>query len=605
MTTTLRDFVAVELGKLPGSRTLTLHALVSSPQREHELFPYAQISKNQKILSQNILLLVSENVEPHSSAITDSTNTPRILSSALEATLYLFPATSSSILYIGKIDTTGFSKVAPSPARTLARATIDYFVRPDTRPAECGQRVWVHLFARAQSQYLFPDSADWKEKRVLGDAGLVRWWWSLFGDVARDVAETRKDQPGMYIPRRESITISLNSFSPLDMRFKGTKLWYILPGFTDLEAYHTLSSGSSFKLAQAGELPWTYGHPYDDPLVSFPLWTRSLDTASSHLEDITKAKSIACLIPTFPDDPKARFLGEIASTISEADVPPPPPKPTSKPTSPTTPNSKLRGASSPKSASSASHSASTSPSQSPLKKRRRLDGARYSGASASDVPTITTNQESTSIAEATAADDTSIQATLETVPRSGEAGPAPENLSTPSSNAPTSSKHTAHVETELVRRGRQALAAVSAKEFWERMGFRQECALGAVTAFFVTMFEDVETAANNSDSKVSKECIPLPTYTRIMQSLMNHAFSTPEKAIRSTHLLESSIRTLCDGAVPVTEEHTTEHSSLSSFYHTHIHKTLTVNNPPLLPRDATPVQPAVVNVLQVKRKARR
>jgi regulator of Ty1 transposition protein 109 len=111
----------------------------------------------------------------------------------------LFPATSSSILYIGKIDTTGFSKVAPSPARTLARATIDYFVKPDTRPTECGQRVWVHLFARAQSQYLFPDSADWKNKRVLNDAGLVRWWWSLFGDVARDVAEIRSDQPGRSI----------------------------------------------------------------------------------------------------------------------------------------------------------------------------------------------------------------------------------------------------------------------------------------------------------------------------------------------------------------------------------------------------------------------
>lgn len=196
MVSTLRDFVASELGKLPGSRTLTLHALVSAPQREIELFPYAQTPRNLKISSQNILMLVSESIKSDSSDADDATNSPSILAAALEATLYLFPGTSSSILYIGKVDTTGFSNTSPSPARTLARATIDYYVRPDTRPAECGQRVWVHLFARAQSQYLFPDSAEWKSKRVLGDAGLVRWWWSLFGDVARDVASAQKDQRG-------------------------------------------------------------------------------------------------------------------------------------------------------------------------------------------------------------------------------------------------------------------------------------------------------------------------------------------------------------------------------------------------------------------------
>ncbi|KAJ1309975.1 hypothetical protein OPQ81_006733 [Rhizoctonia solani] len=572
MATTLRDFVASELGKLPGSRTLTLHALVSSPQREQELFPYAQISKNQKILSQNILLLVSENADPETSASTNTTTTPRILCSALEATLYLFPTTSSSILYIGKIDTTGFSKVAPSPARTLARATIGYFVRPDTRPAECGQRVWVHLFARAQSQYLFPDSANWKGKRVLNDAGLVRWWWSLFGDIARDVAETRSGQ--------------------LESHFKGTKMWYILPGFNDIEASHTLSSGSSFKLTQAGELPWSYGHPYDDSSVLFPLLGTPTDYAtsnSSHHGNSTKTKSIACLIPTFPDDPKARFLGEIASTTSEVDVPPPAPKPTSKPGSPTTPTQKLRPVSSPKSSGSSAHPPSDSPSQSPLKKRRRVDvnnsPSNGSSPERSDTPAVTTTVEKPG-----SKTPPSIGALSSDTP--------PVSLS----HAPTQPKNTTNAEPELVRRGRQALSAVSAKEFWERMGFRQECALGAVTAFFVAVFEDSETPPK-PNSNIAKEYIPLPTYTRIIQSLMNHEFSTPEKAIRSTQLLESSIRSLADGVVVDTKGVEPSDSDLS-FYNTHIHKTLTNNNPPLVPRNNV-VQPVPVNVLQVKRKARR
>ncbi|CAE7193085.1 unnamed protein product [Rhizoctonia solani] len=568
MSTTLRDFVASELSKLPGSRTLTLHALVSSPQREQELFPYAQTPKNHKILSQNILLLVSENVDPEISVPTDTETTPRILCSALEATLYLFPATSSSILYIGKIDTTGFSKVLPSPARTLARATIAYFARPDTRPAECGERVWVHLFARAQSQYLFPDSADWKDKRVLNDAGLVRWWWSLFGDVARDVAETRSGQT--------------------EARFKGTKMWYILPGFSDIEAYHTLSSGSSFKLVQAGELPWSYGHPYDDPSISFPIPGSSVDhttTDSSHPENSSKTASIAYLIPTFPDDPKARFLGEIASTTSEADVPPPAPMPTSKSSSPTTPTRKLRPASSPKSLSSPPHAASDSPSQSPLKKRRRVD-ANYS--------TVNTSNPESGGALAIA----TVDEKLVSNPPSTEAAPSPDAPAS-SANAPTQLKNPTHAEPELVRRGRLALSAVSAKEFWERMGFRQECALGAVTAFFVAVFEDTEIS-HKPDSKIANEYIPLPTHTRITQSLMNHAFSTPEKAVRSTQLLESSIRTLSDGVVAAAEHDSPD----SSFYHAHIHKSLTNNNPPLVPRGNVS-QPAPVNVLQVKRKARR
>ncbi|KAG8744729.1 hypothetical protein FRC10_009494 [Ceratobasidium sp. 414] len=585
--TSLRDFVASELEKLPGSRTLTLHTLISSPQRELELFPYSKTERNQKISSQNILLLVAETVTQDSSGSTDSTNTSRILVAALEATLYLFPGTSSSILYIGKVDTTGFSKTAPSPARTLARATIDYYARPDTRPAECGQRVWVHLFARAQSQYLFPDSAVWRGKRVLGDAGLVRWWWSLLGDVARDVATANKGQSS----------------------FEGTRLWYILPGFTELEAYHTLSSGSSFKLAQSSELPWVYGHPYDDPLVIFPLSGKPLGPtpvstgSTSPTDQPGKAISIASLIPIFPDDPKARFMGEIASTTSERDVAPPMPKPRS-PVSPRSRNvSSSNNALPPASADS--------PAPSPVKKRRRVDENTHVGPSPGDVSLDEADKHSHDGDKAEV--PSGAVSMSELVSPSNDAGATsnPESglaqrESAASHNASGPVKGTAHAESELVRRGRQALEAVSAQEFWERMGFRQECALGAITAFFVAVFENQGAAPRNSDAKPSKECIPLPTHTRITQTLMNHAFSTPEKAIRSTQMLESTIRTLCDGASSVAGQQNGDDSpDAASFYHTSVLKVVDINNPPLVAREAAPVQPQPVNVLQVKRKVRR
>ncbi|KAG9123107.1 hypothetical protein FRC07_000222 [Ceratobasidium sp. 392] len=584
-TTSLRDYVTSELEKLPGTRTLTLHTLISSPQRELELFPYSKTERNQKISSQNILLLVAESIVQDSPESTDPSDAPRILVSALEATLYLFPGTSSSILYIGKIDTTGFSKIAPSPARTLARATIDYYTRPDTRPPECGERVWVHLFARAQSQYLFPDSSVYKSKRVLGDAGLVRWWWSLLGDVARDVASANKNQPG----------------------FEGTRLWYILPGFTELEAYHTLSSGSNFKLAQSSELPWTYGHPYEDPLVTFPLLGKPLGSTSTELspptERLSKAISIASLIPIFPDDPKARFMGEIASTTSERDMPPPIPKPRS----PASPRSRNVSSSNVGSIPPTSDS----PTHSPVKKRRRVD---------EEVQIETSNGVSAEPADKLDNDDDKAKSSSDgTTPPASTSTPSdPIVLSSEESttvqndsskrhqpNATGSAKSITHSESELVRRGRQALEAVSAQEFWERMGFRQECALGAITAFFVAVFENQDTNPKTLDAKPPKDCISLPTHTRITQTLMNHAFSTPEKAIRSTQMMESTIRTLCDGSSVAEQQNGDGSPDTASFYHTNVFKLINVNNPPLVPREVVPVQPQTVNVLQVKRKVRR
>jgi regulator of Ty1 transposition protein 109 len=137
------------------------------------------------------------------------------------------------------------------------------------------------------------------------------------------------------------------------------------------------------------------------------------------------------------------------------------------------------------------------------------------------------------------------------------------------------------------------------------MGFRQECALGAITAFFVAAFESRGACPKPSDTKPAKEYIPFHTHTRITQTLMNHAFSTTEKAVRSTQMLESTIRTLCDGASLNPEQDVTKGPSDTSFYQNCIFKTINVNNPPLVPRETVPPQPQQVNVLQVKRKTRR
>ncbi|KAG8699636.1 hypothetical protein FRC09_006496 [Ceratobasidium sp. 395] len=363
-------------------------------------------------------------------------------------------------------------------------------------------------------------------------------------------------------------------------------------------------------MAQSSELPWKYGHPYDDPFVTFPLLGTPLGSApvdlKSSTESSSKAISIASLIPIFPDDPKARFMGEIASTTSEGDMPPPIPKPRS-PVSP-----KSRNVSSSNSAASLPSALTDSPTCSPVKKRRRVDDgtpveSSPNGASSDRVdehPNNTKENETpinttTSSAPLPTSNDPSVIPDSEPKTENNSSATHPPKTSGPA-------KSTTHTESELVRRGRHALEAVSAQEFWERMGFRQECALGAVTAFFVAVFEGQGDAPKALDSKLSKDCISLPTHTRITQTLMNHAFSTPDKAIRSTQMMESTIRTLCDGASSVSEQQNEDDSpNTTSFYYTSVFKVINVDNPPLVARETAPVQPQTVNVLQVKRKVRR
>lgn len=44
------------------------------------------------------------------------------------------------------------------------------------RTKSTGTKIVISLFARAQSQYLFPGSADHGKKHVLDDRQLIRWW---------------------------------------------------------------------------------------------------------------------------------------------------------------------------------------------------------------------------------------------------------------------------------------------------------------------------------------------------------------------------------------------------------------------------------------------
>ncbi|KAF8509994.1 histone acetylation protein-domain-containing protein [Hysterangium stoloniferum] len=287
----LRSHLLTVLSKLPGARTFYLHVLVSAHRKPSQsLFPYADTRP--KCFVQDILVLLAEHsISEAQQGSTDDT-TPRTFVTAIEAAVFAFPTSHSTILYISKVDGTG-QGLYPSPTSTLVRAFIEFYASPSSPLYSCPRthHLWVHLFARAQRQYLFPNSADHPIKNPLGDVGLCKWWKKTLTEVAKTLLSHH------------------------------IHLFYLLPGQSELEARYLLRETES---QPSQSLNWAYSHPYDVhawgkiPYVSA--------TSSKTSSDDAVPVSLAYLIPHFEDDPKRRFLDELAVTSEAQPVAIPTPK---------------------------------------------------------------------------------------------------------------------------------------------------------------------------------------------------------------------------------------------------------------------------------------
>lgn len=257
---TLRDALLAGLSSLPGTREFYLHVLVSSPRKHGNLFPFA--NPRPRSYLQDILILLSEQTTPDS---------PRVFVSAIEACVYNIPSTSSAILYVSKVDSTG-QATAPSPTPALVCALLLFYADPATRPVSA-DHLWIYLFARAQNQYLFPNSSEYPKKYPLSDIKLCAWWKRQLSTVAAELASRVGDACR-------------------------TKLYYLLPGLSELEAFQL----ERIYPTTGSTVSWTYGHPYSQTEIPLPC---PCGGESRHLGQC---------IPSFDDDPKSRFIDEIAYT---------------------------------------------------------------------------------------------------------------------------------------------------------------------------------------------------------------------------------------------------------------------------------------------------
>ncbi|KAK6356802.1 hypothetical protein TWF718_001143 [Orbilia javanica] len=171
--------------------------------------------------------------------------------------IHIYTTRSSTTIFVSKADSTGFlpkpafpvPKGSASPIRATTTAFLEYLIAEYNRP---GIPTHLTLFARAQDQYLFPNSVNNKSKHVLSDIQLIRWWARVFDPL-------------------------MSSISLLGQVSEPPKSYLLVPGLELTDLRNVIPSKQ-----------WVHGHPYSHP-----------------------SKPVRECIPQFEDDPKARFLNEL------------------------------------------------------------------------------------------------------------------------------------------------------------------------------------------------------------------------------------------------------------------------------------------------------
>ncbi|KAF2483620.1 histone acetylation protein-domain-containing protein [Neohortaea acidophila] len=191
-----------------------------------------------------------------------------VLVFALEALVYSTKYLTT--IFVSKADSTGYlPQQRPSAIKLTTSAFLKWLAEKE-RQAHPRRKIVISLFARSQSQYLFPGSAENPKKHVLDDRQLIKWWARVLDPIfskegARGSDGTQQPQCDGYIT---------------------------VPGYDNSELRSLIPSNTS-------STPSTRWHP-GHPLIELAE-TRGMPT------DVPPR----CLLPRFPDDPKARFMQDL------------------------------------------------------------------------------------------------------------------------------------------------------------------------------------------------------------------------------------------------------------------------------------------------------
>ncbi|KAJ3220998.1 hypothetical protein HK099_003835 [Clydaea vesicula] len=172
--------------------------------------------------------------------------------SGLQATYYFLQTNNyvfKTLVYIEKVDSTGYTKLNGSVSPT--KLVLNYFLKNlNNLP---GDSLNLYIFARSQPQYLFVDSSLNKEKNVLSEKSLIKWWKFNLSNAFND----RNCNSFWFIPNED---------------------------INDLKEFYVKDDNLLDSKEKSKGLKWAFGWPYKD-----------FEIASQ-------------CFPKFPDDPKVKAL---------------------------------------------------------------------------------------------------------------------------------------------------------------------------------------------------------------------------------------------------------------------------------------------------------
>jgi regulator of Ty1 transposition protein 109 len=248
---------------LPKHHNFTIYHISTPPTRSAALYAAPPNSKPERTYTESHFLSVAIKAPKE------------VLVLAIEVLIYTTKHLTT--IFVSKADSTGYLHLSgivkghESPLRTISTNFLEFLV--ETRQRK-GKKLVLSLFARASDQYLFPGSVENEKKHVSDDRQLIKWWCRVLDPVLRKYPSAEGERT-----EEENVT---------------SQAYLIIPGEDSIAPYIP----PAVRLDPQLRKRWKHGHP---------------------LREISQnpAAPPRCLIPHFPDDPKARFLDELDDELPD------------------------------------------------------------------------------------------------------------------------------------------------------------------------------------------------------------------------------------------------------------------------------------------------
>ena len=226
--------------------------------------------------------------ESHFLSISIDHNKSQLQVYAIEVLIYTTEYLTT--LFVSKADSTGYLYLlelpygTSSPLRIISTTFLQYLIE---RRKRTGKKLVLSLFARAQNQYLFPGSIENIHKHVLDDRGLIKWWCK----VADPLLHANKISNDIANGKQQNDTTGKNQTL--------SRGYLRVPGCDKYETEKFVPKRNRDTKAESHR--WTSSDPLRDLREPAGLPER-------------------CLIPRFPDDPKARFVETLDDEVPDEEL---------------------------------------------------------------------------------------------------------------------------------------------------------------------------------------------------------------------------------------------------------------------------------------------